>query len=142
MFLAMVTSVVPTRFDRRNVRERWGHTVEDFLYGACDPSYQAFLLARRATVNDGAPLSNRFKLAGLPQLSPIVESEEPGLLGLIERSFGWKPAEDVEFTVDVRPTGYTKFYTKKMNMDGIELDECGWLIGNDFAERQRQQAQP
>lgn len=62
----------------------------------------------------------------------LILSEDKQILSVIEHALGWQTPPDTKFNVRLRGNGYASFYPIAMNMDGIELDECGNLIGDDY----------
>lgn len=135
--LAFVVSMIPTRFDRPKIQARWGQEFADFLYGACDPDFQSFLARRKAEPLEGLEASERFELAGITKDARILKDEDNQILDIIDRAFGWRPGPEVRFQVSIRENGYVTFHPIPPNMDGIKLDECGYLLGDDYSTRLR-----
>jgi hypothetical protein len=67
----------------------------------------------------------------------LILSEDEQILSVIERALGWQAPPDTKFNVRLRDNGYDSSHPIAMNMEGIELDECGYLIGDDYDTRVR-----
>lgn len=135
VLLTLIVSVVPTRFDRAKVQAKWGQEFSDFFYGVCDPDFQAFLARRKAQGDNGAEASRRFTLIGTTDTARLLPEEDGQILEIIDRAFGWKPSPEINFSVSIRENGYFTFHPIGANVEGIEFDECGYLIGDDYNTR-------
>lgn len=135
VLLTLIVSLIPTRFDRSKVQAKWGQEFSDFFYGVCDPDFQEFIARRKAQGLDGAEVSQRFTLIGATDTADILPEEDGQILEIIDRAFGWKPSPEINFKVFIRENGYVTFHPIHANVEGIELDECGYLIGDDYNTR-------
>lgn len=126
---------VAVTYKRAAVETKLGSRIANFLYGVCDPAYQAFVDRRRSPIAKPATISERFAVHR--PASPITEDEEAEVIGFIERAFGWKATPDARFSVYFGDNGHATFRPYPLNIDQIEIDECGYLIGDDYAARQR-----
>lgn len=133
--LLTAAAYVAAAYKREAVEATLGTSISNFLYGVCDPAYEAFVDRRGTPIDNTAKVSNRFKVY-LPALA-ITEDEEAEVIEFIERAFGWSIPFDVTFSVHFRGDGSATFQPYQRNMDQIEINECGYLIGDDYATRQR-----
>lgn len=126
---------IAVTYERAAVETNLGSQAANFLYGVCDPAYQAFVDRRRSPIAETAKISERF--AVYRAASPITEDEEAEVIGFIERAFSWKATPDARLSVYFGDNGHATFRPYRLNIDQIEIDECGYLIGDDYAARQR-----
>lgn len=80
-------------------------------------------------------MSQRFTLIGATYTANILPEEDGQILEIIDRAFGWKPSPEISFKVSIEENGYVTFHPIHVNVEGIELDECGYLIGDDYNTR-------
>lgn len=129
------------RFDRASMERNWGQTVADYFHGECDLPFRAFVRRDRTTIAPVEQISDRFVRSGsMSQIYPVLKEEEAHVIFSIERAFAWD-SKDVSLQVWRRENGDVTF--QPVNpvgahlMDGVTLDECGYLVGDDYQTRQR-----
>lgn len=129
------------RFDRESMESSWGRSVADFFHGECDLRFRAFVRKDRTMIGATEQVSERFlRGAVTTRIYPILKEEEAHVIFAIERAFAWD-SSNVPFKVWRRENGDVTFQPAgPIGMDGITLDECGYLIGDDYPQRQRQAA--
>lgn len=129
------------RFDRASLESTWGQMTADYVHGQCDPSFRAFVHRDRTTLAPGEQISNRFVKSGsLSGIYPVLKEEEAQVILAIERAFAWDSANAL-LQVWRRENGNVTFQPVSPSgghlMDGITLDDCGYLVGDDNRTRQR-----
>lgn len=132
------------RFDRASMERNSGQTVADYFHGECDLPFRAFVRRDRATIAPVEQISDRFVRSGvMSQIYPVLKEEEAHVIFSIERAFAWG-SKDVSLQVWRRENGDVTFQPVSPAgdhlMDGVTLDECGYLVGDDYQTRQQRAA--
>lgn len=132
------------RFDRASMENNWGQTVADYFHGECDLPFRAFVRRDRTTIAATEQISDRFVRSGVTsRIYPVLKEEEAHAIFAVERAFAWD-SRGAQFQVWRRENGDVTFQPVNPSgghlMDGIKMDECGYLVGDDYQARQRHAA--
>lgn len=131
----------------------WSHTngprgegeenqaIANFLNGRCDLPFRTFAQRDRTSIAPFEQISQRFVGSGVTsRIYPVLREEEAHIIAVLEDAFVWN-SNDVLFQVWRRDNGNVTFQPVSQTgahlMDGITLDECGRLIGDNFPARQK-----
>ncbi|MDI7861422.1 hypothetical protein MRS76_05600 [Rhizobiaceae bacterium n13] len=129
------------RFDKASMESSLGKTAADYFHGDCDLRFRAFVRRGGATIGANDAISERFQAGPMTnRIYPVLKEEEAEVIAAVERAFVWD-ASNVPFQIWLRANGDVTFQPITASgghlMDGITLDECGYLIGDDDQTRQR-----
>jgi hypothetical protein len=139
IWIASVAFVLSLPLDRVSLERNVGIGVANFIHGECDLRFRDIVRRDRSNIEPGAVISSRFLNSRFTQrIFPILKDEETHLVWALERASAWDSG-GVSFQLYKRGNGNVSFHPQAP-LDQFELDECGYLEGDDYPARLRQAA--